>query len=54
MCAVLSASLIPSSLLNYPRSLQHLFGTRRAAATEEKKIEQRETCQTEECHLIGK
>ncbi|XP_017752722.1 PREDICTED: endothelin-converting enzyme 1-like [Eufriesea mexicana] len=53
LCAVLSASLIPHSLLNYPHSLQRLFGIKREDAVEERKNE-REICKTEECHLIAR
>ncbi|KAK1127839.1 hypothetical protein K0M31_003330 [Melipona bicolor] len=46
----INASLIPNSLLDYPRSLRRLFGAK--SAVEAKKTE-REVCKTEECKLIA-
>ncbi|XP_043510224.1 endothelin-converting enzyme 2-like isoform X1 [Frieseomelitta varia] len=50
LCIIISASLIPNSLLDYPRSLRRLFGAK--SAVEAKKTE-REVCKTEECKLIA-
>ncbi|KOC67601.1 Neprilysin-1 [Habropoda laboriosa] len=53
LCAAISASLLPSLALNYPRGLQRLFGAKREADVKEKG-EEREVCKTEECNLIAK
>ncbi|XP_034190776.2 uncharacterized protein LOC117609047 [Osmia lignaria lignaria] len=49
--AVINASLLPDHILNYPRGLQSLFGTKRETGGEEKA--ERNVCNSAECKVIA-
>ncbi|XP_017885425.2 membrane metallo-endopeptidase-like 1 [Ceratina calcarata] len=52
MCAIINAGILSNYMLEYPRTLQSLFGTKREAT--EERTGEREVCKTKECSLIAK